>query len=81
MGLCKYRNLLGKPGKGAHSIRLFNIAIVDVLLTVLAAFLLAKLLNVSFILTLILLFVLAILVHWIFCVKTTVNKFLGLTRC
>lgn len=33
MNLCKYKNILGEPGKGVHSYRIFNIAIVDVLLT------------------------------------------------
>ena len=32
-GLCKYKNALGRPGKGIHSFRIANIAVVDVLLT------------------------------------------------
>ena len=36
--LCEYKNMLGKVGEGVHSIRIFNIAIVDVLATVLLAY-------------------------------------------
>lgn len=35
--LCKYKDILGRPNEGVHSFRIFNIAIVDVLLTILAA--------------------------------------------
>jgi hypothetical protein len=36
--LCQYKDILGKPGKGIHSYRIFNIAIVDVLLTIIGAY-------------------------------------------
>ena len=29
-GLCRYKNALGRPGKGIHSYRIANIAVVDV---------------------------------------------------
>ena len=34
MFFCQYANIFGKPGQGLHQYRLFNIAIVDVLLTI-----------------------------------------------
>jgi len=33
MSLCKYKNYFGEPGKGVHSYRIFNIAMVDVIQT------------------------------------------------
>jgi hypothetical protein len=39
-GLCKYKDALGIPGKGIHSYRIFGIAIVDTLLTIIGAFIL-----------------------------------------
>ena len=36
--LCKYKNIFGKVGKGVHSIRIFNVAIVDVLFTIIGAY-------------------------------------------
>ncbi len=73
---CKYSNLFGEPNKGIHSIRIFNIAIVDVLLTILVAHLASEFFKVSFILVLLILFVLGIILHRLFCVKTTVDKLL-----
>ena len=48
MSLCKYKNALGKPGKGVHSFRIFGIAIVDVILTILAAYLIARFFKFNF---------------------------------
>ena len=75
--LCQYKDILGKPGQGVHSYRFFNIAIVDVLLTILAAYTI-HFLNpkYSFIFILSILFLLGIFFHRIFCVKTTIDKFL-----
>ena len=83
-GLCKYKNLFGELGTGAHSIRIFNIAIVDVLLTLLLAFfihqfILEKLLNihsVSIWLVIGLCFLSGIIAHRVFCVRSTVDKLL-----
>jgi len=74
--LCKYKDILGIPGKGLHQYRIFNIAIVDVLLTILAAFLISYFLSFNFWITLIILFLLGILLHRLFCVKTTIDKIL-----
>jgi hypothetical protein len=35
--LCEYSDIFGKPNQGIHSIRIFDIAIVDVLLTIIVA--------------------------------------------
>ena len=72
---CQYSDILGKVGEGAHSFRIFNIAIVDVLLTVLLAYVIKLFMpSTSFILILVVLFLVGIAVHRIFCVKTTVDK-------
>ena len=76
MDLCKYKNILGEPGKGIHSYRLFGVAIADVTMTVIAAALISYFLKYSFITTLIVLFILGIVLHKIFCVKTTIDKLL-----
>jgi len=75
--LCKYKNIFGKVGQGIHSYRIFNIAIVDVLLTLLATFIVHLFLpKYSFFFILFVLFILGIILHRLFCVKTTVDKFL-----
>tara|TARA_B100001996_G_scaffold339238_1_gene292121 strand:- start:51 stop:296 length:246 start_codon:yes stop_codon:yes gene_type:complete len=75
---CKYKDILGKPGKGLHSYRVYNIAVIDVLLT----FLLAKFIQyylleeTDFFLILCCCFIAGIVIHRVFCVRTTVDKLL-----
>ena len=76
MNLCKYKDALGKPGIGIHSYRIFNIAIADVIMTFIGAFVISYSLNISFIKTSIFLFILGIILHRIFCVQTTIDKLL-----
>ena len=74
--LCKYKNALGIPGKGIHSYRIFNIAIMDVIMTVIGAVILSYLFGWSFAWTLLALFLSGIILHRLFCVRTTVDKLL-----
>ena len=75
---CKYKDALGEPKKGLHSYRVFDIAVVDVLFT----FLLAKFIQYylmeewDFLLILVCCFALGIILHRVFCVKTTIDKLL-----
>ena len=74
--LCKYKYALGVPGKGVHSYRLFGVAIVDVVMTVVGGCLIAWYFKWSYIYTTIGLFILGIILHRLFCVRTTVDKIL-----
>jgi uncharacterized membrane protein len=74
--LCKYKNVLGKPRKGIHSYRLFGVAIADVIMTLIGALILAYVFNWSFIYTALGLFILGIVLHRFFCVRTTLDKVL-----
>lgn len=76
MDLCKYKNALGEPGKGIHSYKLFGISMADVIMTFIGAWILSYFLKSSFIKTLIILFLLGIILHRIFCVRTTLDKLL-----
>jgi hypothetical protein len=76
MDLCKYKNALGEPGKGIHSYRLFGVAIADVLMTIIGAFLISYFFKFSFIKTLLILFLTGIALHRLFCVRTTIDKLL-----
>jgi hypothetical protein len=78
MSLCKYKNIFGEPNKGVHSIRIFGFAFVDVILTIIIAMITGYLFNVSLIESLVFWFLLGIFAHWLFCVNTTLNTFLGL---
>jgi uncharacterized membrane protein len=76
MNLCKYKDVLGVPGKGIHSYRIFNIAVADVIMTIIGAYILSIIFKTPFLYTLIALFVLGIILHKIFCVRTTIDKLL-----
>ena len=74
--LCKYKDIFGNSGQGIHSYRLFGIAIIDVLMTVMLAFIIKYFTKYSFLYILITLFILGIFLHHLFCVKTTIDKLL-----
>jgi len=76
MTLCEYKDALGKPDKGIHSYRLFGVAIADVILTILGAMVIAYFSKYDFYKILIALFILGIILHRLFCVRTTVDKLL-----
>lgn len=79
MSFCPFKqfsDIFGKPNEGVHSYRIFNIAIIDVISTIIGALIFSYLFNINFILLFIFLFLLGILLHRLFCVNTTINKFI-----
>ena len=75
--LCRYNDIFGDVNTGIHSIRLFNVAIKDVLMTIICAYMLHLLYpNRDFWVILVCLFILGIILHRLFCVRTTVDKLL-----
>ena len=74
MRLCKYRDIFGKVGKGVHSLRFFNIAVVDTLLTLLLAYIINYYLKTNLLIVFIVLLVFSIAIHRAFCVETTLTK-------
>ena len=76
MDFCKYKNILGEPNKGIHSYRFLGLAIADVIMTIVAAFVISYLNKSSFFYTLLFLFALGIILHRLFCVRTTIDKLL-----
>mgnify|MGYP003988165239 CR=1 FL=1 len=78
MTLCKYSKLFGETGKGLHSYRIFNIAIIDVVMTFIGAYLLQLFIfkNTSYYIIVICLFIVGIILHRLFCVRTTIDLLL-----
>ena len=74
--LYKYRHIFGKENDGIHSYRLFGIAIIDLAMTILLAFIISYNFNYNFIYIFFLLMLLAIGLHYLFGVNTTINNFL-----
>ncbi len=76
MSLCKYSDFLGAPGTGVHSIRIFNIAVIDLFMTVIIAWYLARRFKMKFLIVFFVLMMVAVFLHRLFCVNTTVDKWL-----
>lgn len=78
--LCQYKDILGVPNQGVHSYRIFDIAIADVILLVLFAWLVQVVVSLftpmSYPLALLLSFITGIILHRMFCVRTTLDKIL-----
>ena len=72
--LCQYKDIFGKVGEGAHSYRIANIAIIDTVLTILFAYFIHLATGYRFMYTLVGLFLIGIVLHHLFCVRTTVDK-------
>ena len=72
---CKYKNLFGEPNKGLH-FHVLGIAIIDLLLTIIAAYGISVWRDWNFLLVFLYFMIIAIVLHRIFCVNTTINKLL-----
>ena len=72
---CIYIDSLGIPGQGFHT-HFLGIAILDVIGTILIAELLSYVFNWNIYLTLIAAFLTGIVLHRMFCVRTTLDKIL-----
>jgi hypothetical protein len=75
-GLCQYKNLFGSPNTGIHSYRLFNIAVADVLMTIIGGLLLAYFFKWNPWITVAGFFLLGIVLHRLFCARTTIDRLL-----
>lgn len=76
INLCDYKDIFGKPGTGAHSYRIFDIAVVDVVATLILAFIIWWFTRYPVHWILLFVFGIGIVFHRLFCVNTTVNKFI-----
>ena len=74
MSLCKYKDIFGAPNTGIHSYRVFNIAIVDFSLTIIVAIIIAYIFDINVFISIFSLLLLGIVMHRIFCVRTTIDK-------
>ncbi len=70
------KTILGEPKKGVHKYRIGNIAIVDVIGTLIAAFIISYFFQYTWWKVVLILFLLGIVMHRIFNVNTTVDIWL-----
>jgi len=76
LDLCKYKNILGKPGAGLRKYRIFDIAILDTAVVIIVGILISRITGYNIWITLVVLFLSGIVVHRLFCVRTGVDKML-----
>ena len=74
MNFCKYKSIFLDPSEGPHAFRIFGLAAVDTILTVLFGLWYSYKFNTNFWKTIIILFILGIILHRLFCVNTTIGK-------
>ena len=77
---CYFKNILGSPNSILHSVRIFNISVVDVILTLVIARVLQKKVlkncDYPYFVYVYGTFALGIFFHRLFCVRTTIDKWL-----
>jgi hypothetical protein len=71
----KYKDIFGKPNQGVHSVRLFDFAVIDIIMTFIGAYFISKYYKKNVWLIFILLFICGQIFHALFCVQT---KFISL---
>lgn len=76
MNLCQYKHLFGKPGEGVHKYRIFDIGVVDVLTTLLFAYVITYFSGIAPSYVIPFVFLLGIVVHRVLCVRTKVDRIL-----
>lgn len=75
---CPYANILGIPGKGVHSKRIFGLAFNDTLATIVAAYITTFFIHISFPYSLLIWFITGEVLHYIFGVKTAFLEKIGI---
>ena len=76
---CPFKNALGVPGEGFHSVRFMNVSVGDTVGTFVLAWIIARFAKWDYLPTVIGLLILGEIMHWYFCVDSTVIKFLNRT--
>lgn len=71
---CQYRDILGQPKQGIHKFRLGPVAAVDLVLTVVLAFVLNYIFKTGFFILVFMLLLFSIFVHKMFCVDTYLSE-------
>jgi len=76
MLFCKYKDIFGEPGTGIHALRYFDIAVWDVVMTIIGAIAFSLQFRFNILPTMIGFFLFGIIMHRLFCVRTTIDKLL-----
>jgi hypothetical protein len=72
----KNKKIFGTVNKGIHKYKIFNIAIFDLLFTLLSSIIISIFMKISFITIFIFLLLISIIFHRIYGIRTTIDKLL-----
>jgi len=75
----QYKDLFGAANTGVHSYRVADSPMIDYVMTIIGAIILAYITRIPLVLTTIGLFILGLVLHLLFGVETSSLKYLGLT--
>lgn len=78
--LCRYKDIFGEPYRGFHKTRIpfIDIALWDTIGTIAIIIFIIKLTEVNWLVITLLVLLITIFTHSLFCVETKLNKYLGL---
>jgi hypothetical protein len=77
MNLCKYKNVIGEPNTGLRKkYRIFDVAVIDTVVTLLAVYLISYFSGYPFLYTLVITFIIMVISHRLFCVRSTTDRLL-----
>ena len=76
--LCQYKDMFGKPREDSHVTRILvlHVALSDVIATLIGGYFVSQIWCHSLFYTIITLFIISIIAHRMFCVRTKVDTFL-----
>ena len=70
-------NIIGEPNTGLRKkYRIFDVAVIDTVVTLLAVYLISYFSGYSFLYTLVITFIVMIILHRLFCVRSTTDRWL-----
>lgn len=80
MNLCKYGKMLepyfGVPKEGIHRFRIMNLAVMDIIMSLIGALIISYFSGIRFIYSMLIVFLSGIILHKLLCVDTTINRLL-----
>jgi len=75
-GLCKYKDILGKPREGIRKYRIFDISIMDTVVVLIFGYIISRYMEWNLWIVLVVLFISGIIMHHLFCVKTRIDSWI-----
>ena len=74
MDLCKYKDILGKPGEGFHKARIGGLAAMDIVGTLALGAVLSYVFSVNLLVMILIVFLVGEFLHYVMCVDTPIIK-------